>query len=98
MVSNYQDGIEVNEEMLAKEVISDVGHGGHYLSTEHTMNHMKDFRDPILSSRATYTSDDDLVPAVKRANEKCKSILTDFEEPYLDSAIENKLLEYIDNL
>jgi len=98
MVTDYQAGIEVNEETIAKEVIENVGHGGHYLAAPHTMSHMRDFRDPILSTREAYTSDDNLVPAVERANEKWKNILDDFEAPELDSEVEKKLLDYMEEL
>ncbi|SJZ30323.1 trimethylamine methyltransferase family protein [Selenihalanaerobacter shriftii] len=98
MVTDYQAGIEVNEESIAKEVIENVGHGGHYLADAHTMAHMRDFREPTLSTRAAYTSDDNLVPAVKRANDKCKAILEDFEAPELDPTIEQKLLDYMESL
>ncbi|SJZ30366.1 trimethylamine methyltransferase family protein [Selenihalanaerobacter shriftii] len=98
MITNYQAGIEVNEDTVAKEVIKNVGHGGHYLSSPHTMEHMRDFRDPILSTRAGYKSDDDLIPAVERANKKWKSIVKGFEAPELNSDIEQKLINYMESI
>jgi trimethylamine--corrinoid protein Co-methyltransferase len=98
MVTDYQSGIEVTEDTIAKEVIAEVGHGGHYLSAPHTMEHMRDFRDPILTTREAYTSDDALVSTAKRANQKWKEILSNFEVAELDPKIEEKLLNYMENL
>ncbi|ADL12575.1 trimethylamine--corrinoid methyltransferase [Acetohalobium arabaticum] len=98
MVTNYQAGIEVNEDTVATKVIDDVGPSGHYLQEPHTLQHMEDFREPEISNRAGYTSDNDLIPTVERANEKWKAILADFESPYLDSVIEQKLTDYIEEL
>lgn len=98
MITNYQKGIEVNETTIAKEVITEVGPGGHYLSTDHTLKHMRDFRNPMLSKRDSYKDKDDLISTSKRANKKWKNILTDYEEPYLDSIIEKRLVNYIEDL
>jgi trimethylamine--corrinoid protein Co-methyltransferase len=98
LVDDCQSNIVVNKETVAKEVISEVGAGGHYLTESHTLNHMKDFRTPIISRQAAYTSEEDLVSTAERANEKWKSILADFKAPYLDPIIEKKLKEYMEDL
>ncbi len=98
MIKEYHSGIEVDEEKMAAEVIDKVGPDGYYIETSHTFKHMRDFRQPFLSNRSQYISDDKLLSTRKRANQKWKSIIADFKEPYLDSVIESKLLSYIDNL
>jgi trimethylamine--corrinoid protein Co-methyltransferase len=42
MAKRFIKGIEVNQETLAREVIEQVGPGGHYLEHDHTLKHFKD--------------------------------------------------------
>ncbi|MBW2613713.1 MAG: trimethylamine methyltransferase family protein [Deltaproteobacteria bacterium] len=52
MTKRFVRGIEINREMLAREVIENVGPGGHYLSETHTLRHFKDeFWRPGLMAR-----------------------------------------------
>ncbi len=41
MVRRLMDGITVNEETLAVDLIKSVGAGGHYLAEKHTMKHLR---------------------------------------------------------
>lgn len=41
MVKNAVRGIDVNNELLAVDLIKEVGIGGHFLTAEHTMKHFK---------------------------------------------------------
>jgi trimethylamine--corrinoid protein Co-methyltransferase len=48
-------GIEVSPETLASKVIDEVGPGGHFLGTDHTLNHFKhEFWFPRLLDRARW--------------------------------------------
>ncbi|MCK8823729.1 trimethylamine methyltransferase family protein [Fuchsiella alkaliacetigena] len=98
MINNYQAGVEVSEETVAKEVIQEVGPGGHYLSHAHTLEHMRDFREPILSQRAGFDGSSEIDSTVERANQKWKEVLADFEAPPLDPKIENKLKEFMEQV
>jgi trimethylamine--corrinoid protein Co-methyltransferase len=48
MVRRVMDGITINDDTLAVDVIREVGHGGDYLSHEHTVQH---FRNEMLFPR-----------------------------------------------
>jgi trimethylamine--corrinoid protein Co-methyltransferase len=98
MVKDYQAGVEVNKDTVAQEVINMVGPGGDYLTEAHTMKHMKDFRETDISSRGSYSSEDELIPTVEQANKKWQRVLSDFKAPYLDSIVDKKLNDYIENL
>jgi trimethylamine--corrinoid protein Co-methyltransferase len=98
MVNNYQKGLEVTEETVAKEAIQNVGHSGHYLKEPSTIEHMKDFRRPALSNRKGFESEEGLKTTARRANERCEEILDDFEAPPLDPEIDRKLQEYMDRV
>jgi len=98
MVKNYLEGLEINEETLASSVINEVGPGGNYISHEHTFNHMKDMRQPVLSSRSKYFSDRDQPDTAERAREKVEKILEDHTSPELPGGIEKELKKYIKGL
>ncbi|MCF7890863.1 trimethylamine methyltransferase family protein [Candidatus Bipolaricaulota bacterium] len=98
MVNNYQKGLEVNEETVAKEAIQSVGHSGHYLKEPSTIEHMKDFRVPALSNRKGFDSEEASKSTVERAHELCKSILDDYEAPPLDPEVEEKLQDYMESV
>ncbi|ADL12741.1 trimethylamine--corrinoid methyltransferase [Acetohalobium arabaticum] len=98
LLTNYQSGIGVNKELIAKEVIEEVGPAGHYLTEAHTMKHMKDFERPEVGNRTGYSSSDNIVPTMERAHEIYKERLENFEAPELDPAIDEKLTDYIDSL
>lgn len=98
MVNNYQKGLEVNEETVAKEAIQSVGHSGHYLKEPSTIEHMKDFRVPALSNRKGFDSEEASKSTLERAHELCESILADFEAPPLDPEIDEKLQDYMDRV
>jgi trimethylamine--corrinoid protein Co-methyltransferase len=42
MVNQYMQGIGVNEENLALDLINKIGPGGHYLYEDHTLAHFRD--------------------------------------------------------
>lgn len=93
MIDEYQTRMEISGETLAEEVVREVAtDSGHYLNSQYTLDHMKDFREPFISNR---TSDK---PVEKRANEKWKEIISGFSEPYLDSVVEEHLEDYIEQL
>ncbi|WP_291322266.1 trimethylamine methyltransferase family protein [Desulfonatronospira sp.] len=54
MARIIEDGIEVNEETLAVDVINRVGSGGHYLYEDHTMKWFRKHWRPTLMDRQSY--------------------------------------------
>ena len=98
IVDNYEAGIKVNEDELAKEVIMHVGSSGNFIAEQHTYDHMRDLRAPILSSKDRYFSDKKQPNTAERANKMYKDILKNYECPPLDSKIEEKLDQYIKNI
>ncbi len=98
MVKNYMQGLEVNEDTLGADVINEIGPGGNYISHDHTFQHMKDMRQPELSSRQKYFSDEEQPEAEKRAHKKCQDILDNFTPPELPAGIEQELENYIKGL
>lgn len=53
-VNQFMNGLPVNEETLAIDLIDHVGPGGHYLQAEHTMKHFREVRYSKLFERMVY--------------------------------------------
>ncbi|MGD8966793.1 MAG: trimethylamine methyltransferase family protein [Anaerolineae bacterium] len=51
MMRHFTSGISLDAEELAMDVIHQVGPGGEFLSTDHTLAHFRDFWEPDLFSR-----------------------------------------------
>ena len=98
MVENYFQGIPVDEEHMAKEVIMRVGSGGNFLAEDHTMRHMRDMAAPLLSSRRSYAAMTEIVDAARRAHERSRYILETYVDPALDPGVEKELLAYIESI
>lgn len=51
MMKRFIEGVTVDEELLALEVIHQVGPGGNYLTQKHTLKHFRELWQPVLFSR-----------------------------------------------
>jgi trimethylamine--corrinoid protein Co-methyltransferase len=88
MAKRFISGIEVNEETLARELIKDVGPGGHFLDQNHTYNHFKkELWMPGLMTRSA--SEDWRGQGAKdlatRIQEQLEDIVKNHEAPALPS-------------
>ncbi len=98
MVKNFFQGLKIDEEHLAREVILKVGSSGNFIAEDHTYNHMRDLRSPVISSRERYLSDKEQPDTAQRANRLYKEILKNYQAPELDKGIEKELEKYIEGL
>lgn len=55
IVSKMMEGIRVDDQTLAVDVIREVGPGGHFLTEKHTLDHLKDLWNPTLMDRRPYS-------------------------------------------
>ena len=91
-------GIEVNDETLAVDVIDKVGPGGHFLAEKHTLKHFEDVLFfPELSDRQSYDAWKKAggKSMVQRAREKAKEILKEHWPTPLDKDIQKEISEII---
>ena len=98
MMSEFMRPIEVSESELAIDAIKEVGAGGHFFGTAHTIDRYKDaFYSPICTDWSNFETwqENGSVDATQRANKLFKQILNDFEEPALDSGIVEQINEYV---
>ena len=90
--------LEIDEASLAFGAHEEVGHGGHFLGAQHTMERFREcFYRPLLSSTANYERWLRLGgrDATARAAEICAKTLADYEQPPLDGAIRAELEDYV---
>jgi len=91
-------GIEVNDNTLALDVIRKVGPGGNFLAEKHTLDYFKrEHFLPDLSDRRPYETwlKDGAKDIVKRAKEKVKTMLEKHQGKPLDEDVQKEIQEII---
>lgn len=99
MMADYLRPIEVNDDELAVDAIAEVGPGGHHFGTSHTLARYETaFYAPLLSIRQNFEAwkEAGSIDIASRANTMWKQLLAEYEQPYLDPAIEEALVAYVE--
>ena len=99
MVGRFFEGLRVDDDRLALEVIGRVPVGGHFLGEEHTRRHFRtEFYFPALADTEAYDAwvKKGARDAAARATDRWKKLLASYQEPTLDPAIEQELTEYVE--
>ncbi len=90
--------LEIDEASLAFGAHEEVGHGGHFLGAQHTMERFREcFYRPLLSSTSNYERWLRMggKDTTARAGEIWAKTLAEYEQPPLDDAIRAELEEYV---
>jgi trimethylamine--corrinoid protein Co-methyltransferase len=98
MLAEYLKPIEVSAETIALDAITEAGPGGHFFGVEHTMSRYETaFYQPILTEQRNFETWEEAgsLDAQMRANRIWKQLLTDYQQPPLDPAIDEELTEYV---
>ena len=98
-LKRIDQGVTVDEDTLAFDVIQDVGHQGTYLVEDHTLEHFREeFYRPTLSDRRAYTQwvANGSQSAEQRANAKWKEILANYGESTLPAEVEKEMRRYME--
>ena len=98
MMSEFLQPVVVNEKELAFDAIAEVGAGGHFFGTAHTLERYKDaFYAPVVSDWSNFESwqEKGSIDTAQRANKLFKKLLSDYQQPELDPAIREHLDEYV---
>ncbi len=90
--------LEIDEASLAFDAHQEVGHGGHFFGTTHTLENFRTcFYRPLIASTENFErwvkkgSKD----TAQRAAEQWRSALERYERPALDPAVEEELEEFV---
>ena len=98
LMSEYLRPIEVSDDTLAFDAIQEVGPGGHFFDSPHTMERYEmAFYSPMLSDWHNYETWEETgsVDTLARANGIWKQLLQEYEQPLLDVAIDEELCAYV---
>ena len=91
-------GIKIDTNAQALSAIREVGPGGHYLGCEHTQENFKDafWRSELLDYKPFETwAEEGSRDTQALASLRVQKILSDYQKPYLDPAIDEELKEFI---
>lgn len=98
MASEFLKPIEVNDDTLALSAIAEVGPGGHFFGTQHTLDRYETvFYSPILSDWRNFESWSEAgrPSAPEKANRVFKQLLAVYQPPPLDPAIGEALDAFV---
>jgi trimethylamine--corrinoid protein Co-methyltransferase len=98
MQAAYLEPLDLSEEALGLDAIAEVGPAGHFFGTRHTLERYETaFYTPILSDWRNFETwrDDGARTATERANMIWKRLLSEYEKPPIDPAIEEELEAYV---
>jgi trimethylamine---corrinoid protein Co-methyltransferase len=92
-------GIGFTDEELAFDALKEVGPGGLYLASPHTMEHFKQwlYMSPLFTTPdfATWESMGS-TDTRQRAAERWKALLDSYEDPGIDDAVDEELRAYVE--
>lgn len=98
MFAELLQPIAVDEASIGLDAIRDVGPGGHFFGTQHTIERFEDaFYSPLVSDWRNFETwrDSGSVDATHRANKIFKDVIAGFEPPPLDQAILDEIDAFI---
>jgi trimethylamine---corrinoid protein Co-methyltransferase len=98
MMAEVLTPIEVTDAAIGIEAMRDVGPGGHFFGTQHTLDRYETaFYEPIVSDWRNFEAWEaaGAPDAQRRANTICKKILAAYQPPPLDSAIAEQLADFV---
>ena len=98
MMRSFLEPIVVDEDSMAVSTIGEVGPGGHFFGTGHTLARFeKAFYEPMLSDWRNFEnwSESGAKSGTERANLIWKELLRTYEQPPLDPAIAEELDAFV---
>jgi trimethylamine--corrinoid protein Co-methyltransferase len=90
--------LEIDEASMAFDAHQEVGHGGHFLGAQHTMERFRTcFYRPMLSSSENYERwmRNGAKDTATRAGEIYQKTLEEYEPPPIDDAVREELEAYV---
>ncbi len=99
MVQTFLEPIDFSTGSLAMDAIRDVGPGGHYFGTQHTLERFRTaFYKPLVSDWRNYESWEEAgKPEAKdRIIELVSTLMETYEEPDMDDSVREELRDFVD--
>ena len=100
MVRRITRGFEINEKTVGLDLINEIGPGGEYLTSEHTLKHFKEnwFPDLILRIPFDKWEKEYKKDLGTRANEKAKYIIENHNPEPLEENLKTELRKIVDSM
>ena len=98
MMAAWMEPFEVSPEEIGLSTIAEIGPGGHFLGTAHTMERYEDaFYRPLISDWSNFENwrDAGAKDAAQRANALWKRLLDEYQQPALDRSVEEELEAFV---
>ena len=98
MIAAYLQPFDVSKTALGLDTIDEVGPGGHFFGTEHTLERFETaFYSPLVSDWQNFENwrDSGGIDTAGRANQIWKKLLADYERPEMDQSVEEELQAYV---
>jgi len=98
MVAEWLAPIDVSDESIGLDAIAEVGPGGHFFASPHTMSRYESaFYSPLLSDWRNFETwaESGSVDTTARANLLWRKLLEEYDEPAIDDAIVDELEEFV---
>ena len=99
MVQTYLEPIDFDTDALAMDAIRDVGPGGHFFGTQHTLDRFRTaFYRPLISDWRNYeTWEEAGKPESKeRIIKLVDELMATYEEPPMDEAVKTELFDFVE--
>ncbi len=97
IIAKTSQGIEVNEDTLAVELIKKVGPGGNFLADKHTRRYMRDIWQPVVYDRKPYGQweESGRRGAFEEATELARWVIENHEVEPLDEGVKKEFAAII---
>ncbi len=99
IIAEASQPILVDDDELALDAITDVGPGGHFFGTDHTLARFETaFYDPIVFSRTNYEqwTEEGSRRTDQRATAVWKKVLADYEQPPIDDDTVQAMVDFVE--
>ncbi len=99
MVQTYLEPIDFSSDALAMDAIRDVGPGGHFFGTQHTLDRFRTaFYRPLISDWRNYEAWEEAgkPESKERIVELVGELMATYEEPPMDPAVKEELAEFVE--
>ncbi len=98
MIAEFLQPLEVSDATLGLEAMADVGPGGHFFGTRHTLDRYETaFYQPMVSDWRNFETWQEAgsLTATQRANAIWKRLLADYEQPPIDPGVDEALKDFV---
>ena len=98
-MAEFLEPISVDEDSIGIDAMRDVGPGGHFFGTAHTLDRYETaFYEPMLSDWRNFETWEETgsVTAERRANKIFKAVLAEYQPPPMEATVREELDAFVE--